>query len=54
MNVVGKAQGFSPKGIKGKNQKNYNGNFLKNKMLVPLSISFLKKCLPLALALLHF
>jgi hypothetical protein len=40
MNVVRKAQGFSPIGIKGKNQKNYNGHFLKNKMLVPLSISF--------------
>jgi hypothetical protein len=46
MNVVGKAQGFSPIGIKGKNQKNYNGHFLKNKMLVPLSISFfLNACL---------
>jgi hypothetical protein len=40
MNVVGKPQGFSPIGIIGKNQKNYNGHFLKNKMLVPLSISF--------------
>jgi hypothetical protein len=40
MNVVGKAQGFSPIGIMGKNEKNYNKHFLKNKMLVPLNISF--------------